>query len=432
MKYLIICSMLIISSGLFAQKKLEAQIHKYTAEIEEKMVEWRRFIHQNPELSNREFKTAEMVAQHLQSLGIEVKTGIAHTGVVGVLIGGKPGPVIALRADMDALPVTERVDISFASKVVSSYNGIESGVMHACGHDTHVAILMAAAEVLSKIKKDLQGTVKFVFQPAEEGAPPGEEGGAKLMLEEGIFENPNVDVVFGLHISSDLPVGKLGYKPGGTLAAADRLRIVVKGVQSHGSKPWAGVDPIVTSALIINGLQTIVSRQTPLTKEAAVITIGLIRGGIRNNIIPEKVEMIGTIRTLDKDMQKSIHEKIIKTAKLIAESQGATSEVDITLGVPVTYNDPGLTSKMLGSLNRTVGSNNVVLLKASTGAEDFSFYANSVPGLFIRLGGLPASHTEGDYIPAHHTPDFYVDDVGLIHGLRAMVNLTVDYMNMKN
>ncbi len=426
----ILLSILLLSTGLsYGQKKLDTQISKLTAEVETSMVEWRRYIHENPELSNREFNTAKMVAEHLESLGIQVETGVAHTGVVGVLKGSKPGPVVALRADMDALPVTERVDIPFASKVQSTYNGIETGVMHACGHDTHVAILMATAQVLSQMKKDLRGTVKFIFQPAEEGPPVGEEGGAKLMLKEGVFQNPEVDVIFGLHISSEIPVGKIGYKPGGTLAAADRFRIVVKGVQSHGSKPWAGVDPISTSALIINGLQTIVSRQSELTKEAAVISVGLIRGGIRNNIIPEEVEMIGTIRTLDVEMQDLIHEKIEKTAKLIAQSQGAEAMVEITKAVPVTYNDPGLTAKMLSSLNKSVGEENVLLLKASTGAEDFSFFANEVPALFIRLGGLPESHKEGDYIPAHHTPDFYIDDSGLIHGLKAMVNLTVDYMN---
>ena len=431
MKKLLSVLLVCLTITAFGQKKTDAEIVRLTSEIESKLVEWRRHIHENPELSNREFKTAELVAEHLKSLGIQVQTGVAHTGVVGILNGAKPGPVVALRADMDALPVTERVDLSFASKVRSTYNGIETGVMHACGHDTHVAILMAAAEVLSKMKNELKGTVKFIFQPAEEGAPEGEEGGAKLMLKEGVFENPKVDVVFGLHISSELPVGTLGYKPGGTLAAADRFRIVVKGVQAHGSKPWAGVDPIVTSAQIINGLQTIISRQSELTKEAAVISVGLIRGGIRNNIIPEEVELIGTIRTLDIGMQDLIHERIEKTAKLIAESQGATAEVEIIKYVPVTYNDPDLTMQMLSSLEKSVGKENVKLQLASTGGEDFSFFANEVPGLFIRLGGLPASHKEGDYIPSHHTPDFYIDDSGLINGLRAMVNLTVDYMNKK-
>ncbi|MEM9937081.1 MAG: amidohydrolase, partial [Bacteroidota bacterium] len=286
-------------TSLKAQHGLESIISEKAEAIEAKVVEWRRHLHANPELSNREFKTAEYVANHLKALGMDVQTGIAHTGVVALLEGGKPGPVVGLRADMDALPVTERVDIPFASKVISEYNGIETGVMHACGHDTHVAILMGVAEILSEVKADIPGTIKFIFQPAEEGAPVGEEGGAKLMVEEGVMENPKVEAIFGLHINSQLEVGHIGYKPGGSLAAADRFRILVRGRQSHGSQPWGGVDPIVASAQIVMGLQTIISRQTELTKEAAVISVGLIRGGIRNNIIPEECEMIGTIRTLD-------------------------------------------------------------------------------------------------------------------------------------
>ncbi|MDH5397208.1 MAG: amidohydrolase [Cyclobacteriaceae bacterium] len=421
---------LAISGILFGQKKLLTKVDKMADEIEGKMIEWRRDIHKNPELSNREFKTAEKIATHLKSLGIEVQTGVAHTGVVGVLKGGKPGPVLALRADMDALPVTERVDLPFASKVKSEYNGIETGVMHACGHDTHVAILMAVAEVLARVKSELPGTVKFIFQPAEEGTPPGEEGGAKMMVEQGVLKNPDVDAIFGLHISSDTPVNHFEYKPGGAMAAADVFVIKVKGVQAHGSKPWAGVDPIVVSAQIINGLQTIISRHSELTKEAAVISVGLIRGGVRNNIIPEECEMIGTIRTLDKEMQQDIHERIRKTATLIAESHGATAEVEIRLGVPVTYNDPALTQKMLPTLQRVAGSENVHLVNAKTGAEDFSFYCEEVPGFFYFLGGLPTSYQKGDHIPSHHTPDFYVDDSGLITGLKAMLNMTIDYMNM--
>ena len=423
--------MVLVFSDLHAQKKLYSQLDKYTAEIEEKMVQWRREIHQNPELSNREFKTAEKVANHLKGLGLEVQTGIAHTGVVGILKGGKPGPVIGLRADMDALPVTERVDVPFASKVKSEYNGIETGVMHACGHDTHVAILMATAEVLSKVKNELPGTIKFIFQPAEEGSPPGEEGGADLMVKEGVLKSPDVEAVFGLHISSDTPVGQIEYKSGGMMAAADRFVIKIKGVQSHGSAPWAGVDPVVTAAQVIIGLQTIVSRQTELTKEAAVISVGLIRGGVRNNIIPEEVEMIGTIRTLDTQMQDTIHAKIIKTAKLIAQSQGAVADVEIVRNVPVTYNDPHLTNKMLPSLYRVAGKDNIKEINAVTGGEDFSYFANEVPGFFFFLGGLPASHKEGDYIPSHHTPDFYIDDSGLITGLRAMLTLSVDYLYSK-
>jgi len=314
---------LFMSLPLFAQNEVRTKIDALADKIEPKVIEWRRHFHQHPELSNREFKTAEMVAAHLKKLGMQVQTQVAHTGVVGILKGGKSGPVVALRADMDGLPVTERVDITFASKVRSTYNNLDVGVMHACGHDTHVAILMAVAEVLTELKDDLHGTVKFIFQPAEEGAPPGEEGGARMMVKEGVLENPKPEVIFGLHISSKTAVGKITYRPGGLLAAADRFIIKVKGKQTHGSTPWTGVDPIMVSAQIINGLQTIISRQTELTEEAAVISVGLIRGGVRSNIIPEECEMIGTIRTLNTDMQKIIHEKIRLTATKIAESAGA-------------------------------------------------------------------------------------------------------------
>ncbi|MDH5380634.1 MAG: amidohydrolase [Cyclobacteriaceae bacterium] len=425
--------LLLFSSTLIinAQKKLYSVIDKKAKEVESKMIEWRRHIHENPELSNREFKTAEYIAEHLKSLGLEVQTNVAHTGVVGVLKGGKPGPVIAFRADMDGLPVTERVDIPFKSEVKSTYNNIETGVMHACGHDTHVAVQMALAEVLVSIKKDLPGTIKFIFQPAEEGAPPGEEGGAKLMVEEGVLKNPNVEAIFGLHISSGLPVNQLGYKSGGSMAAADRFVIKVKGVQTHGSQPWGGVDPVFVSAQIINGLEGIISRETELTKEAAVISVGLIRGGVRNNIIPEEVEMIGTIRTLDVEMQEKIHQKMERVVTHIAEGLGATAEITITKGVPITFNDPKLTAKILPTLQRVAGNDNVIQMDATTGAEDFSFFANEIPGLYFRLGGLPASHKKGDYIPSHHTPDFYIDDSGLITGLRAMANIAVDYLYKK-
>jgi amidohydrolase len=413
---------------LWGQKsKTYEKADQLASEVEAKVIEWRRHIHQNPELSNREFKTAEYITNHLKSLGIEVQTGVAHTGVVGILKGGKPGPVVGLRADMDALPVTERVDVPFASSVKSTYNGIETGVMHACGHDTHVAILMGAAEVLSKIKDDIAGTVKFIFQPAEEGAPPGEEGGAKLMVKQGVLKNPDVDAIFGLHISSALDVGKIRYKPGGTLAAADRFVIKVKGKQTHGSAPWGGIDPIVVSAQIIMGLQTIISRQTQLTEEAAVISVGLIRGGVRNNIIPESCEMIGTIRTLDTEMQDKIHEKIRLTATRIAEASGATAEVEITKNVPVTYNDPALTAMMLPTIERTAGAEQIVLGKAITGAEDFSYYQKEIPGFFFQLGGKPLNVPVSEAAP-HHTPDFYIDESGFTLGVKTMVNLTLDYM----
>ena len=397
------------------------------AEVEPQVIEWRRWIHEHPELSNREYQTSAYVAEKLRSWGIETTTGIAHTGVKGVLRGGRPGPVVALRADMDALPVTERTPVPFASKVRSTYLGQEVGVMHACGHDTHVAILLGVAKVLSSMREELPGTVVFIFQPAEEGAPPGEEGGARLMVKEGVLKNPDVDVVFGLHISSSLEVGKIRYKPGGTMAASDRLEILVKGKQTHGSRPWAGVDPITVSAQIIMGLQTIVSRQMDLTNEAVVVTVGKIDGGVRNNIIPEQVRMIGTIRTLDTLMQRKVHERIRRTATKIAESAGAEAEVDIHIGYPVTFNDPELTRQMLPTLERSAGKENVILGKAITGAEDFSFYAREVPGLFFFLGGMPKG-MDPEEAPPHHTPDFYVDESGLLLGVKTLTNLTLDYM----
>src|SRR5688572_11217033 len=345
---------LILTGNCLAQmnSKLQAKIDQHAKEIESRVIEWRRHFHQYPELSNNEFKTAAFVADHLKKLGIEVQHPVAKTGVVGLLKGAKPGPVIALRADMDALPVTERNSLPFASKEKVVFNGQETGVMHACGHDSHVAILMGVAEILSKNKADLKGTVKFIFQPAEEGSPAGEEGGAYLMVKEGVLENPKVDVVFGLHIQSISPIGKILYRPNGLMAASDWFSIKVKGRQSHGSAPWMGVDPIVVSAQIIDGLQTIISRQTELTREAAVITVGRIQSGIRENIIPEEAFMAGTIRTLDADMQKKIHEKIKLTATKIAESAGATAEVIIENKTPVTYNDPALTEKMAASLSK--------------------------------------------------------------------------------
>jgi amidohydrolase len=402
-------------------------IDEKVADIEDKVIQWRREIHQNPELSNREFKTAEKVANHLKSLGMEVRTGIAHTGVVGVLRGGKPGPVIALRADMDALPVAERVDVPFASKVKSTYLGKEVGVMHACGHDTHVAMLMGAAEVLTSMQDQLQGTVVFLFQPAEEGAPPGENGGAKMMVEEGVLDDPKVDVAFGLHIGSGQEVGTISYKPGGTMASANRFEIKVKGKQSHGSTPWTGIDPITVGAQIVQGLNNIISRQTELTKEAAVITVGKFDAGVRSNIIPEEATLIGTIRTLDPSMQKIIFEKIHLTATKIAESVGATAEVSISEGYPITYNDPDLTAQMLPTLYKTAGKQNVILSKAKTGAEDFSFYALKVPSLFLFLGGMPKGMNPKEAAP-HHTPDFFIDDSGLDLGVRTLCNLTLDYM----
>ncbi len=420
----------IVSSYGQTNLKLQARLDQQAKELETKVIEWRRTIHQNPELSNREIKTGAMVAEHLKALGLKVQTGVAMTGVVGLLETGKPGPVIGLRADMDALPVTERNSLPFASKVRTTFNGQETGVMHACGHDSHVAILMAVAEILAKNKKDMKGTIKFIFQPAEEGSPAGEEGGADLMVKEGVLDNPKVDVIFGMHIQSISPLGKITYRPAGLMAASDWFSVKVKGKQSHGSAPWMGVDPIVVSAQIISGLQTIISRQTELTKEAAVITVGRIQSGIRENIIPEEAFFAGTIRTLDESMQDKIHEKIKLTATKIAESAGATAEVTIEKKTPVTYNDPSLTTKMIPSLKKAAGDGNVVEIHAVTGAEDFAFYQKKVPGLFFFVGAMPANQ-DPSVVPAHHTPDFMLNEDGFITGLKAMLNVTVDYMFMK-
>jgi len=422
---------LVVLGCLIAQvaagQSMSAQIDKKAESLEKKVVAWRRDIHEHPELGNREFQTAAKIAAHLQSLGIEVKTGVAKTGVVGLLKGGKPGPVVALRADMDGLPVTERVNLPFKSQVQTEYNGQKTGVMHACGHDTHVAMLMGAAEVLASMKADLPGTVKFIFQPAEEGAPAGEEGGAQLMVKEGVLENPKVDAIFGLHINSQTEVGKIGYRPGGTMAAVDQFAIKLHGKQTHGASPWSGVDPIVTAAQVIMGLQTIVSRNLPLTENAAVITVGAIHGGIRQNIIPEEVNMIGTIRSLDADMQKTMHRRIKEVAVNIAESAGAKADVDIEIMYPVTYNDPKLTAQMLGTLQTVAGNDNVRLIPAQTGAEDFSFYQQKVPGFFYFLGGMTKGKKQEDAAP-HHTPDFQIDESCFVLGMKSLCHLTVNYM----
>ena len=395
-------------------------------ELFDRVVEWRRHFHANPELSNREFQTAAYIAEFLLSLGMEVETGIAHTGVVGVLQGGKPGPVVGLRADMDALPVPSRVDLPFSPDVTGEYLGEEVPVSHACGHDTHMAMLMGVAEICAGRRDDLPGTIKFIFQPAEEGAPPGEEGGAELMVAEGVLENPDVEVIFGQHIWSLRPVGMIGYRAGSIMAAADRFTITIHGKQTHGSTPWTGVDPITTAAQVITGLNLIVSRQTQLTKQAAVISVGRIRSGVRNNIIPETAELIGTIRTLDTDMQDKIHADIRRTVEHIAASQGATATVEIERGYPVTFNDPDLTARMAPTLQRVAGENARVV-DAITGAEDFSFFQHQVPGLYFFTGGMPPDTDPADAAP-HHTPDFYIDEAGMKTGMRALAGLAIDYM----
>lgn len=420
-------------SPAFAQTAYKAEVAKKADAIEKQVIAWRRDFHEHPELGNHEVRTSGIVADYLKSLGIEVKTGVAKTGVVGILKGGKPGPVVALRADMDGLPVTERVDVPFASKVKTMYNGQEVGVMAACGHDSHVAILMGVAKILSSMKNDLHGTVKFIFQPAEEGAPVGEEGGAALMVKEGVLENPKVDAIFGLHINSQTEVGKIAYRPGGAMAAVNDFKITVKGRQAHGAYPWSSVDPVVTSAQIVLALQTIVSRNLNVTENGGVVTVGAINGGNRSNIIPEQVEMLGTIRNLSAADEKMFIERIKTIVHNTAAAAGATAEVQIpyTTHYPVTYNNPELTAQMLPTIQATAGTANVLLRPAVTGAEDFSFFEEKVPGLFFFLGGMPKG---GDPLkaPSHHTPDFYIDESGFTLGVKTMCNLTLDYMAMKS
>lgn len=411
----------------FAQDDLAAQIDLRAAQVESKVIAWRQDIHQHPELGNREFRTAELVAAHLKSLGLEVQTGVAHTGVVGLLRGGQPGPVVALRADMDALPVTEAVDLPFASKVKSTFEGKEVGVMHACGHDAHTAILMGVAEVLAGLKAQLPGTVKFIFQPAEEGPPQGEEGGAALMVKEGVLENPSPVVIFGLHVQSSIEVGKIGYRPGPAMASIDALRIVVRGRQTHGARPWQGVDPIVAAAQIVLGLQTIESRQVDVTLEPSVLTIGAIHGGMRFNIIPDSVEMVGTIRTFDEAMRDDIHQRLTRTTELIAQSSQASAQVRIDKLGPVTINDEKLTAAVLPSLKKVAGDENVLLRPKTTGAEDFAYYQQKIPGLFFFLGITPKG-VDVNTAPPGHSPLFHIDESGLILGVRALAQLTVDYM----
>ena len=400
--------------------------------VEPRVIAWRRDIHEHPELGNREFRTARLVADHLRRLGIEVETEVAHTGVVGILRGGRPGPVVALRADMDGLPVPERVDLPFASRATGEYNGQTVPVMHACGHDTHVAILMGVAEVLAGMRDEIPGTVKFLFQPAEEGPPQGEEGGAKLMVEEGVLADPAVDAVFGLHISSEDEVGGIYWTPRGAMASADDWRIVVRGRQTHGASPWNGVDPILTAAQIVTSLHTIVSRNINLTENAAVVTVGKISGGVRSNIVPEEVELVGTIRALDPDDRRLLHERVRAVAENVAASMGATAEVRIpnTMGYPVTYNDTALTREALSVLRGVAGEGNLHQIPATTGAEDFSFFAEQVPGFYFFLGGRPKDVAKED-APDHHTPDFHVDEGGLGLGVRAMTALALEYLRAR-
>ncbi|MGQ0542171.1 MAG: amidohydrolase [Blastocatellia bacterium] len=419
------CVLVSLTTSLFAID-MSREIDAATTKIMPKVVEWRRHVHQYPELGNREIKTAKFVEDHLRKLGMEVRTGIAKTGVVGILKGSQPGAVIGLRADMDGLPVTERNSLPFASKETTEFSGQKVGVMHACGHDTHVAMLMGAAEVLAGMKDKIKGTVVFIFQPAEEGPPAGEEGGAPLMVKEGVMDNPKIDAIFGIHINSQTEIGKIKYKSGAVMASSDWFQIKVKGRQTHGAYPWLGTDPIAVATQIYTGLQLIVSRQSELPKAPVVITVGKINAGIRENIIPEELTMAGTIRTLDAAMQKDVHEKIRRTAVNIAESMGATAEVSIDTKTLVTYNTPELVKKMLPSLRKAAGAENVLDSEWVTGAEDFSYFGEKAPSFYFMVGGMPKGMDKKDAAP-HHTPDFFIDDSRLDIGVKAFANIVFDY-----
>ena len=399
-------------------------IKQLTRDIQDRVIELRRHMHQHPELSNREFATSKLVADELRALGLEVKTGIAHTGVVGMLKGGKPGPLIALRADMDALPVTEQVDLPFASKVTTEYRGQKVGVMHACGHDTHVAMLLGVAHNLVKLKDQLAGDVMFIFQPAEEGAPDGEEGGAELMLKQGLFADRKPEKVFGLHVTSRAHTGTIALRSGPALASEDSFSIKVKGKQTHGSRPWQGVDPIVASAQVINSVQTIISRQVDVTKAPAVVSFGAINGGIRTNIIPDEVELIGTIRTFDQQMRKDIKQRLADIATNAAATLGATATTHIDAGYPVTVNNPELVAEMRPVLASVVGKDNLIEPGLITGAEDFSYYALETPGLFFFLGVTPPEHDLAA-APSNHSPHFYADEDAFNIGIEAMTKLAL-------
>jgi amidohydrolase len=425
MKKIIVVLALAFTDFASKAQSIDALIDAKAKLMQTKLTEWRRHIHQHPELGNREFKTAEYIVAQLRQLkNIEVKTGIAKTGVVALLKGAKPGPCVALRADIDALPVFERVQLPFASKDSAEYNGAQVPVMHACGHDAHTAMLLGAAYVLSEMQNKISGTVKFIFQPAEEGPPGTEEGGAGLMVKEGVMENPKVDAIFGMHINSETPIGQLRYKKGAFMASADWLSIKVKGKQTHGSQPWFGIDPITVSAQIIEALQVIVGRQMNITKAPVVITIGKIHSGVRQNIIPEESLMEGTIRTLDSKMQQEVHAKIKHTAEKIAEASGATAEVWFDTKTLVTFNDSSLVDKMLPSLQKAAGAANVQTMNWVTGAEDFSYYGTKAPAFFFYIGGKPL--TDSPAAP-HHTPDFFIDDSKLHVGVAAFCNLVMDY-----
>lgn len=405
-----------------------AELDAAAAALESRVIEWRRDFHSHPELGNREFRTSAKVAEHLRSLGLEVRTGIAHTGVVAVLRGAQPGPTLMLRADMDALPITERTDLPFRSDATGEFRGRQVGVMHACGHDAHTAILMGAAEVLAGLRSNLPGTVMFVFQPAEEGAPEGEQAGAPLMIQEGLFEIAKPDAIVGLHVGSSMHTGMVGLRPGPMMAGSDFFRIVVTGRQSHGSRPWAGIDPIVTAAQIVNSLQTIVSRQVDITTLPAVVSIGAINGGVRHNIIPESVEMLGTIRTFTPAMRQDVIDRIQRVVEHVAAANGAsaTFELDPAPNSPVD-NDPVLTQKVVASLRAALGDDSVKAIGLQTVADDFSYYARQAPSVYYWVGITPPGQ-DLRTAPDNHSDRFYVDEAGIAVGLKSMLHVAVDFL----
>ena len=427
-KYFLALSLLL--SLLLNGQNFDAIITELAVQHEAEIIELRHWFHQNAELSNREFKTAEKISATLTKIGLVPETGIAKTGVVAVLNGGKPGPVVALRADIDGLPVKERADLPWKSNMIGEYNGEKVPVMHACGHDTHTAMLLGVAKILYAIKDDIPGSIKFIFQPAEEGAPAGEEGGAELMVKEGVLKNPDVAAIFGLHIWSQFPAGNVYLRPKGIMAAVNEFRIDLKGVQTHGSTPWTGIDPIVTAAQIVNNIQTIVSRSLPLTEAGAVVTIGSIHGGVRSNIIPESLYMLGTIRTLDEDMKATVLRRLEEIVYNTAKTNNAKAEITYQVSYPITYNDPGLYENMLPSLKRINGPESVHFMNAITGAEDFSFFQKEVPGLYFFIGGAKEGTDPAKAAP-HHTPDFYVDDSAMLTGVKSMTTLALDYLSKK-
>jgi amidohydrolase len=407
---------------------LDAAVNSAADAVEPRVIAWRRDFHQNPELGNREVRTARIVADHLRALGFdEVREKVAYTGVVGILKGGKPGPVVALRADMDALPVAEEVDVPFASKVKAEWNGQQAGVMHACGHDAHTAILMGVAEVLAKMRAQIPGTVTFIFQPAEETPPVGEEGGAKLMIEEGCLENPQVEAIFGLHVTSIYPTGMIGYRSGALLASADKFQIFVRGTQTHAAMPWRGIDPIVVGAQIVTSLQTIVSRRMNIAQEPSIVTVGMFHGGVRHNIIPETSQMEGTIRAFDEEQREEIHQHVKHIGEMIAKAGGATAQVHIHRGYDVTVNDAKLTEWSVPTLGRIAGDANVRFIDKVCGAEDFSCYQKEVPGFFYFLGCTAADKDAATAAP-NHSPRFFVDEACLKLGVRSLCGLTLDWL----